>query len=70
MWRNHVQYRTVRVALLRASIQGFPIDWHQERDVRGVAPSLDVSAKLSDARRQTVLAGNVVKEASTFLGRL
>ena len=31
MWGNHAQYLIVRVALLRASIQGFPIDWHQGR---------------------------------------
>lgn len=31
MWGNRAQYRIVRVALLRPSIQGFPIDWHQRR---------------------------------------
>src|SRR5262249_32417422 len=28
---NRAQYRIVRVALLRASIEGLPIDWHQWR---------------------------------------
>ena len=31
MWDNRSQYRIVRVALLRASIHGFPIDRHQGR---------------------------------------
>jgi hypothetical protein len=31
MWGNRAQHRIVRVALLRASIQSFPIDWQQRR---------------------------------------
>jgi hypothetical protein len=59
MWGNRAQYRIVRVALLRASIQGFPIDWHQRRveeqsyhQVRigneGLAERHEISAPICD----------------------
>src|SRR5450759_780266 len=59
MWGDRPQYRIVRVALLRASIQGFPIDWHQRRveeqsyhQVRigneGLAKCYEISAPIRD----------------------
>ena len=56
---NRAQYRIVRVALLRASIQGFSIDWHQRRieeqsyhQVRigneGLAERYEISASIRD----------------------
>ena len=59
MWDNRAQYRIVRVALLRASIQGIPIDWHQRRveeqsyhQVRignkGLTKCYEISASIGD----------------------
>jgi hypothetical protein len=59
MWDNRAQYRIVRVALLQASIQSFPIDWHQRRveeqsyhQVRigneGLAEGYEISASIRD----------------------
>src|SRR3984893_11419818 len=59
MWGNLAQYWIVRVALLRASIQSFPIDWQQRRveeqsyhQVRigneGLAERYEISASIRD----------------------
>ena len=56
---NRAQYRIVRVALLRASIKGFPIDWHQGRveeqsyhqvwiGNEGLAECYEISASIRD----------------------
>jgi hypothetical protein len=59
MWHNRSQYRIVRIALLRASIQGLPINWDQRRveeqsydQVRigneGLAECYEISASIRD----------------------
>src|ERR1700730_7039161 len=59
MWGNLAQHRIVRVALLRAATQSFPIDWQQRRveeqsyhQVRigneGLAEGYEISASIRD----------------------